>query len=204
MTNYHSLLISALLDTSQGSTDVEEQGPTETQLIKQAQAGDRNAFEVLVRHNYQFVYRIAFKWCRSKEDAEDIAQDVFVKLAKNMATFQLASTFKTWLYRITINTAKDLLQKKQHIRRKESAYLEINKEKRRYKEQDASIAEKIIALVEALPAKLKDAALLVYSEGLNHKEAAKILNCAETTISWRIHQVKKRLKKSLESGEFTW
>ncbi len=178
--------------------------PDEIELINQARAGDSSAFESLVRQHYRFVYAVAFKWCRIKEDAEDITQDVFVKLAKNIMTFKHSSGFKTWLYRITINTAKDLAIKKQRIQRKESAYLESEREKKRHPDKESSMADKLISLIESLPAKLKDAALLVYSEGLNHKEAAKVLNCAESTVSWRIYQVKKKLKKSLKGGELTW
>jgi len=56
-------------------------------------------------------------------------------------------------------------------------------------------------MIECLPQKLKDAALLVFTEGMTHKEAAVVLDCAEKTISWRIHQVKKELKKRLNPGE---
>ncbi|MBU2515764.1 RNA polymerase sigma factor [bacterium] len=175
--------------------------PDEIELINQAKAGSSTAFEVLVRQHYTFVYKVAFKWCRLKEDAEDITQEVFIKLARNIMDFKQSSAFKTWLYRITINTAKDLMIKKQRALKNESAYLEAEKEKSGHVDREAAMADKLISLIESLPQKLKDAALLVYSEGLSHKEAAGILDCAETTVSWRLFQVKKKLKISLKSGE---
>ena len=63
------------------------------------------------------------------------------------------------------------------------------------------MAGKICQMIECLPQKLKDTALLVFMEGMTHKEAAVVLDCAEKTISWRIHQVKKELKKRLNRGE---
>ncbi len=64
-----------------------------------------------------------------------------------------------------------------------------------------SQSARVYEILDKLPTKLKETALLVFCEGLNHKEAAGILNCAETTISWRIFQVKKKIKRFLELGE---
>ncbi len=170
------------------------------ELIKQAKAGDAEAFEALIRKHYGFIFKVAFKWCGNKADAEDITQEVCVKLAGKINSFAEASTFQTWLYRITINTAKDLFLKRKREQKKESVFLEMEKEKQQHN-IEKTITDKLISLIESLPAKLKDTALLVYSEGLNHKEAARVLNCAETTISWRVFQAKKKLKKLLENVE---
>jgi RNA polymerase sigma factor (sigma-70 family) len=53
------------------------------------------------------VYHFSFKWCRSKEDAEEITQEVFIKLTRKLKSFKYKSSFRTWLFRIVINTAKD-------------------------------------------------------------------------------------------------
>ena len=65
--------------------------------------------------------------------------------------------------------------------------------------EENSIAELIQYMITKLPHKLKETALLVFSEGMSHKEAAVVLDCAEKTVSWRVFQVKKKLKKHLES-----
>lgn len=177
----------------------------ETELIQQAQAGDAKAFEELIRAHYTFIFKVAFKWCGIKEDAEDVAQEVCVKLARKLSTFKGESSFQTWLYRMVINTSKDFLEKKRRDQIKKSEYLNQEREQRELKKEDAKSSDtNFRTLIESLPAKLKDAALLVYGEGLNHKEAAKILKCAETTVSWRVFQAKKRLKRLVESGEISW
>ena len=92
------------------------------ELVNRALAGDALAFEHLVKRHYQSVYRLSYKWSGVKEDAEDIVQEVFVKLARKLKSFGQRSAFKTWLYRITINTAKDFMRKSATKRGYETAY----------------------------------------------------------------------------------
>ncbi len=172
-----------------------------TELVRLAKGGDSVAFENLVERSYMLVYKVSYKWCRKKEDAEDITQEVFVKLAKKIFNFREDSSFQTWLYRIVVNTAKDYTKKEERNLAKETAFREEQRINSVSTQSETSLDEKIHQLIELLPNKLKETALLVFGEGMNHREAAEVLNCAEKTISWRIHQVKKELKKHL--GEIT-
>lgn len=171
------------------------------ELVRLAKDGDSVAFENLAERNYTLVYKISYKWCGTKEDAEDITQEVFIKLARNIFSFKEESTFQTWLYRMAINTAKDFTKVNDRNCKKEMAYLEEQKLKSNSNHKEVSLSEKLHQMIAQLPQKLKETALLVFSEGMNHKEAAAILNCAEKTISWRVFQVKKKLKKYLECEE---
>jgi RNA polymerase sigma-70 factor (ECF subfamily) len=177
------------------------ENPEYIKLVRLAKDGDSIAFENLVEQNYLLVYKISYNWCRAKEDAEDITQEVFVKLAKKIFSFKEESAFQTWLYRIVINTAKDYTKKQERKHVNEMMYKEEQKLKYKLYQEETSIAGKIHQMLECLPQKLKDAALLVFTEGMTHKEAAVVLDCAEKTISWRVHQVKKELKKRLNRGE---
>lgn len=76
----------------------------EQRLIILAQAGDRGAFSELVHYNLEKIYSLAFSLSRNKYDAEEIAQEVFLKAIKNIQSFRGESSFGTWLYRITVNT----------------------------------------------------------------------------------------------------
>ncbi|MDR4497772.1 MAG: RNA polymerase sigma factor [Candidatus Scalindua sp.] len=173
----------------------------ELELIKLARDGDAVAFEILVERSYLLVYKISYKWCGTKEDAEDITQEVFMKLSKNIFSFKEESTFQTWLYRITINTAKDFTRKNARKQKKETAYIEEKRTIMNQYQKETFLTEKLHQMIGNLPYKLKETALLVFGEGMNHKEAAAVLNCAEKTISWRVFQVKKELKRNLERGE---
>ena len=173
------------------------------ELIKKAQSGDAVAFEELVSSHYDTIYQIAYSWLADSQDAQDVAQEVCVKLGKSIQNFKFKSKFSTWLYRVTLNTAKDYsIKRKKHdsIEELSSAdNLEIesrggDEESQLHKEE----YEELWLLVRQLPTKQTDSVLLVYSQGMNHAQAAEVMQCAEATVSWYIHQAKKKLKKLIE------
>lgn len=168
-------------------------------LVKSAVNGDGSAFECLVNRHYMLVYRTAYKWCGIKEDAEDVTQEVFVKLARAIHNFKGDSAFTTWLYRIAINTAKDFHRKSSTKTSNEAAYWQDKAIEATVAEDNNPVSSaQLYATLDKLPLKLKEAVILVLAEGLSHKEAAVTLNCAETTVSWRIFQARRKLKKLLK------
>ena len=166
----------------------------DNKLIMQAQGGDKLAFEAVLRKYYDTMFRMAFKWCGNKEDAEDVTQNACIKLARNIGGFQFKSAFTSWLYRLVINTAIDWQrQNKRHSTQElteETAASHINSDA-----ESALHNKQVLEQVQALPAREKTALLLVMSEGLSHKETATIMQCKESTISWYIHTARKKLKK---------
>ena len=166
------------------------------ELVGLAAGGDENAFTCLLERHYDLIYKVAFKMCGNRTDAEDIAQDVCVKLARSIESFDYRSKFETWLYRVTINSAKD--RHKAGKRYASEAHGDF--ENAAWSSWPAAEPERHVALMraldglDALPDKLRDAVMLVYVEDLSHKEAAQVLGCAETTISWRIFMARKKLK----------
>lgn len=166
------------------------------ELYQQAVKGEPSSLERLVRRHYQTVYRLAYKWCGVQQDAEDITQEVFVKMVGKMDRFQRNASVKTWLYRITLNAAKDFNRKNANRRKYESAFaLEQSSGNPTSSPPSETDAKSLYAAIDRLPVKQKSAALLVFSEGLSHKEAAGVLQCAESTISWRIFMARKKLQK---------
>ena len=172
---------------------------SDIELVELSVGGDAEAFEYLVKRHYMTVYKVSYKWCGVREDAEDIAQEVFVKLARKLKTFGRKSSFRTWLYRITVNTAKDFSRKVATKRVYEAEFASEQGLNNPSPLRDEHIeADRLYKALDKLPEKQKTAVLLVFSEGLSHKEAARVLGCPEATVSWRIFQARKRLKKSLE------
>jgi len=168
------------------------------ELFDLAISGDEYAFQDLVQRHYLNVYRLSFKWCSVKEDAEDITQEVFIKFARKLKTFNRKSSLKTWLFRITINTVKDYVRKNSTKKFYEAAYADEHARNNPGPSQESSIdTSRLYEAIDRLPDKQRAALLLVMAEGLSHKEAAYALNCSETTVSWRIHQARKRLRKIL-------
>lgn len=167
-------------------------------LVARAQKGDTKAFELLVSDNYKIIFKIAYKYCGNQRDAEDITQDSCIKIARNLKFFKGDSAFTSWLYRLVINCAKDFYKKNnRHI----SQCTDIEIMHGTDKPDDILYAKQIIDAVYKLPDKEKEAILLVHGEGLSHRETAKILEVKESTISWRIHEARKKLSHKFERGE---
>jgi RNA polymerase sigma-70 factor (ECF subfamily) len=94
----------------------------ETALIRAAQAGDREAFEQLVRAYDHSILRLAMNMLRSPEDARDVYQETFLRVYRNLGNFRFDCSFHTWIYRIATNICLDLLRKRK-VRKEESPVL---------------------------------------------------------------------------------
>jgi RNA polymerase sigma-70 factor (ECF subfamily) len=169
--------------------------PADQILVQRSVAGDRAAFAELVSRHYDLIYRVAFKWCGNRADAEDIAQNVCMKLGHAIRSFDARAAFTSWLYRVTLNAVRDHQRAAKSRETKIAAAAVLADDAVRPEPDDP--LEEIWAAVCELPDKQRDAILLIYSEGKSHAEAASILNCAESTVSWHVHEAKKRLKGAL-------
>jgi len=172
---------------------------SDNELARQAGGGDRDAFAHLVGRHYDGIYRLAYRWCHSLADAQDIAQEVCLKLAARIGSFDGRSAFSTWLYRIVINTAKDFSRRAGTRQRHEAAFAQNQVADAPGPEaaQDADPHAPLQRALDRLPEKQKSAVLLVLGQGLSHREAAQVLGCFEATVSWRIHQARKKLGRLL-------
>ena len=153
------------------------------------------AFGQLVEMHYDFIHAVAWKWTRNRTDADDIAQDVCVRLAKAISGFRGEGRFRTWLYALVLNAARDLFRKTERDRRNAADWcLDPST-------QAEPIAEdnmlEVWTAVQTLSPKQRDAVMLVYAEGLDHGDAADVLGCSESTVSWHLHEARKRLRTIL-------
>lgn len=168
--------------------------PSDRDLIAGAQQGDRAAFGRLVERHYDFVHRVAWRWSGRRADAEDIAQEVCVRLARTIGGYRGGGAFTTWLYAVTMNASRDHLRRCARDTAKAEAFgVQALVEAQGAHDPDDR-AETLWTAVRQLPDKQRDAVLLVYGEGLSHAAAADAMACAEATVSWHIHEAKKRLK----------
>ncbi len=164
----------------------------ETELINRASRGDADAFEALVNTYYEVMFKMAYKWCGNRRDAEDITQEACMKLARGIGSYKGGSKFTSWLYVLVINTAKDWY-KSQNRHPEGTELLESivadsdNAEEKLYTRQ-------VLNEVNKLPEAEKESLLLVMGQGLSHKEAADLSGVKESTISWRIHEARKKLE----------
>jgi RNA polymerase sigma factor (sigma-70 family) len=167
---------------------------TDETLVAQALGGDRLAFAELVGRHYDFIHRTACKWLGRRQDAEDIAQEVCVKLATAIRSFDGRSAFTSWLYRVTLNAVRDSQRAHTRRDRQHDRFAEVHPENDPGDQEDATAAREIWAAVRELPNQQRDAVLLVYAEELSHAEAGEIMGCKEATVSWHIHEAKKTLR----------
>ncbi len=157
--------------------------------------------ETLMRKYGNDVLRTAYMYVKDSHLAEDIFQDVFIKVNQKLSTFQGNSSIKTWIIRITINTCKDYIKSAWNQRvvpmseYQENTFTSDSDFTAVEKEEDNKIIRK---MVMDLPDKYKDVLLLVYYQDMTISEAASFLNIAEGTAKSRLSRAKEKLKLYLE------
>jgi RNA polymerase sigma factor (sigma-70 family) len=172
----------------------EDPAEIDKSLVARAVAGERAAFAELCDRHYDFIYRVACKWLGRRQDAEDIAQEVCVKLASVLKTFDGRSAFTSWLYRITLNAVRDSQRAGKRRDRKHDGFASVHPEDEPPEQEDATAARELWAAVQMLPPQQQQAVMLVYAEEMNHAQASEIMGCKEATVSWHIHEARKTLR----------
>ncbi len=169
-------------------------------LIGKAKQGDRVAFEQLLRANYGLIHRVAYRFTGNRSDAEDVTQGVCMALVDKLKQYNSRSSFSTWLYRVIVNHCHDCRKKRGRDLTRDTQYVELEA----METADAAEANRKAAwlyrAIAALKPPLPETALLVLAEECSHAEAGKILGCAESTVSWRMHEIRKQLTSQMEGG----
>jgi len=171
-----------------------------TGLIRRAQGGDVDSFAELLDLHYDMIYRFAWKWCGHRANAEDIAQQSCIKLAASLAQFRFQAAFTSWLYQLVISCAHDWQRTQQRHEHDELPDNEPTPDSTRT--EDYIYLAQLLDQLDELGEGMKATALLVHGEGLSHAEAGEILGVSESTISWRVHAIRKQMNKreALMSG----
>ena len=169
-------------------------------LVLQSQNGDTSAFEVLVRNHQQMIHALTFRMTGSVADADDLTQETFIRAYEQIGSYNGAARFSTWLYRIAVHAC---LNWRRDEARRFRAHVNCAEETLAGR-TDAGIspvenerAQQAQAALLRLPAKQRAAIVLTIYDGLNHAEAAKMLRCSETTVSWRVFAARRKLKRWL-------
>ena len=185
-------------------------------LVKRVQRGDKSAFDLLVRKYQHKVVKLVLRYVRNPAEAEDIAQEAFIKAYRALPQFRGDSAFYTWMYRIAINTAKNSLASRD---RSPIAYdldltdpEESHSVQARLQDPDTpegmALTEEIRGIVnsaiDALPEELKTAIVLRELDGLSYEEIAAAMECPVGTVRSRIFRAReaidKRLREVFEGG----
>jgi RNA polymerase sigma-70 factor (ECF subfamily) len=170
------------------------------ELVLQSQRADPAAFEALVRRHQRMVHALTYRMTGSLADAEDLAQETFLRAYGQIGSFRSNARFSTWLYRIAVNACLNWKQSEaRRFRREAQAAAEFSESGANPGLSEA--ASEVQAALLKLPPKQRAAIVLTVYDGLNHAEAATALGCSESTVSWRIFTAKRRLKRLLGASQ---
>jgi RNA polymerase sigma-70 factor (ECF subfamily) len=185
-------------------TNAEREAATATALVAAAKAGDARAFEALVSRYRKRIFALALHITRSASEADDIAQDVFLKAYRALPEFEGRSQFFTWVYRMTVN--RSLNVRRDRARRGENMLddprleLAVAVDARSDPAREAELRQtyaRLLRALDSLPVDMRTTVILVSLQCLSHGEVAVVQKVSEGTIAWRMHEARRRLHEAM-------
>ncbi|TLY61229.1 MAG: RNA polymerase sigma factor RpoE [Gammaproteobacteria bacterium] len=169
-------------------------------LVRRVQRGDKGAFDALVLKYQHKLVKLVMRYVRNPAEAEDIAQEAFIKAYRALPQFRGDSAFYTWLYRIAINTAKNAVVS----RDRSPIEYDLDRNNPEGLVLTDEIRSTVNAAIEALPEDLRTAIVLRELEGLSYEEIAAAMDCPVGTVRSRIFRAReaidRRLREVFEGG----
>jgi RNA polymerase sigma-70 factor, ECF subfamily len=184
-------------------------------LVRRVQRGDKGAFDALVLKYQHKLVKLVMRYVRNPAEAEDIAQEAFIKAYRALPQFRGDSAFYTWLYRIAINTAKNAVVSRDRSpieynldRSSDESYDMQGRMKDSETPEGLVLTDEIRSIVnaaiDALPEDLRTAIVLRELEGLSYEEIAATMDCPVGTVRSRIFRAReaidRRLREVFEGG----
>jgi len=165
-------------------------------------------FELVFYQYQKMVYNLALQYTQNTEDAEEITQDVFVKISQKLDGFKNESSLKTWIYRITINTSLDFLKSKNSKKRSFFGLFSDSGHENKHQEpvdfnhpgvvlEQKEEVKKIFSFINMLPNDQKTAVILLKIEGNSQQETAEIMNLSQKAVESLFQRAKKNLLQKL-------
>jgi RNA polymerase sigma-70 factor (ECF subfamily) len=182
--------------------------PTDKELVKRVQKGDKGAFDLLVLKYEHKIVNLVMRYVRDPEQALDISQEAFIKAYRALPRFRGDSAFYTWLYRIAVNTAKNYLAAQR--RRPMDVELDLQDPEQyglhaKLKETDTpesvtisnELQETLERAIAALPDDLRTAIILRELDGMSYEEIAQTMECPVGTVRSRIFRARDAIGKKI-------
>jgi RNA polymerase sigma-70 factor, ECF subfamily len=180
--------------------------PTDEDLVAAFQGGDRTAFEDLVGRWERKIQAVIYRVVGGREDARDVAQEVFLKVYRGLGDFKKEARFSSWLYQIALNASRDRLR-----RRRGRSYVSLDEVGEMVELRSASPARSPLELVEAqdlsrtvgtavaaLPEEQREVIVLKEFQGLTFVEIADVLSVPVSTVKTRLYRGLAELRRRLE------
>ena len=179
-------------------------------LVKKAINGDNSAFEMLMEKHMGIIYNIALRMAANQDDAEDMTQEIMIKIFRSLSSFKGNSKFSTWIYRVAVNTCLDELKRKKNKKHLSldaeisgddgEGQLEIKDDSpspEKLAEQN-ELRDMVAAAVKLLSDEHRAVIVLRDIRGMSYSEIAEILGCSDGTVKSRISRARAQLKMILE------
>ena len=172
---------------------------SESKLIQRAKSGKKNAFGKLIQNYQDQILYLAYDMLGNYEEAKDAAQDIFIKVYKKLAVFDQKSEFRTWLYRIAVNTCLDILRK-----RKKMQEININVDElpsKSIENIEIKLDDTFYIALDTLSEKQYSAILLKYFHDNSTKEIAEILDCEIDTVRTHLHRAIQKIRSHYKQSD---
>lgn len=178
----------------------------EKQILNHLKNGDEFIYKYVYDQYSRMVYSVCFRMTGNKEEAEDVTQDIFIKVFNSINSFREDSKLSTWIYQITVNTCLNKLRKKKAINFLSLNFWEEEKGENEMaadsltprEEIEKSEIQKIVqGAINTLPAKQKTAVILSRYEELSYKEISKIMGVSLSSVESLLFRAKENLAKKL-------
>jgi len=178
---------------------------TEAELVSRILAGETALFEEVVRRHQDMVYGITSKFLGSGSDAEDAAQEVFLRAYRNLQGFKRQSKLSTWLYRIAYNLCTDRMRARRLPGRQAESFDEhAHADSRSAPEEVTLAAERqrsVQHAVDGLQQIYKEVVILHYYQGMSMEETAAVIGVPVKTVETRLYRARKALRARLDAVE---
>lgn len=176
--------------------------PEDSILLERVNAGDREAFDSLVKKYQREIYFLALRFVKNREDAEEVTQQAFVKAFEKLSGFRGDASFKTWLYQVAMNQSRSFLRSRKTV-------LELNEEvAQKTTREDTPLgglmksetALEAAQLIQELPEKQKNVVTLRIVHELSYREIGEIVDCSEQTAKVNFHYGIENLRKKMKQN----
>jgi len=182
-----------------------QENKSDIELISKVLEGDKQAYAQLIRRHQRFVFTLALRFSKSREDAEEIAQDCFIKAYRALHTFRQTSKFSTWLYSIVYTTSMTFLRKKRLDTQSiddESSIVQLESRISDLSSSDAEHKSKMVFVNLAISRLLPDDAAIItlfYQGEQSLEEIGQTLGMEANTVKVKLHRARHRLKEKIEN-----
>ena len=177
---------------------------SDIELIDQTLAGDQSAYADLVKRHQRFVFTLALRFAKTREDAEEIAQDCFIKAYRSLDAFQRQSKFSTWLYSIVYTTAMTALRKKRVETASiddENTFIQVESQDSSFDVNNAENRSRSFYVNQAIAQLLPDDAMIItlfYTGEQSLEEIGQTMGIDPNTVKVKLFRARQRLKEKLE------